>query len=560
MPPHDFSSHDLGFRRARRGAFALLASALACSAQTGGDGGTATLTPAPSPAPGWSAPRAVTAPAPEQPPANPPAVRTITEHAAPVAALAQTDVQLADDGELNEPEPDAPMAEAAPAGIAPDGAAAALPADDTPAGPWLIAGQREVLIYEKPSVSARRVGYLRAGTRVQRAAEPEARGERCPGGFYRVAPYGYACASKTVLLDRDNAVSTLAQTRADRTEGLPYLYGRSKFAPPLYVKLPTAAEQREVEPERLTPGAFAALPLSPVPATLAEQGRVPTPFGYNYDRERVSVGRAVGRSTFALLSLFEHEKRRYGLTTNLLLVPLDHLEPVAPSTFRGIALDEVGLPVAFVMGKNERSLTGAPGRFKSGRLLGYREAVPLSGESERVGGRTYVRTRSGEWLDDARLVRVEAPKTLPAWAEQGKSWIRVSITQQTLVAFQGAQPVYATLVSTGADGLGDPATTHSTIQGQFLIHTKHVSATMDGNEVGDEFSLEDVPYVQYFRDNFALHAAYWHDGFGTARSHGCINLAPLDARWLFGWTEPAVPRNFHGAFSLRDGTLIDIGP
>src|SRR4029077_15506633 len=39
----------------------------------------------------------------------------------------------------------------------------------------------------------------------------------------------------------------------------------------------------------------------------------------------------------------------------------------------------------------------------------------------------------------------------------------------------------------------------------------------------------------------ALHAAYWHDGFGHARSHGCVNLAPRDARWLYFWSDPQVP-------------------
>ncbi|HWA77859.1 MAG TPA: L,D-transpeptidase, partial [Polyangiaceae bacterium] len=92
------------------------------------------------------------------------------------------------------------------------------------------------------------------------------------------------------------------------------------------------------------------------------------------------------------------------------------------------------------------------------------------------------------------------------------------------------------------------------------IHTKHVSVTMNSEEAGSEFDLRDVPYVQYFKDNYALHAAYWHDGFGAPRSHGCINLAPLDARWLFHWTDPPVPPAWHGAFSLREGSLIDIVP
>jgi lipoprotein-anchoring transpeptidase ErfK/SrfK len=60
---------------------------------------------------------------------------------------------------------------------------------------------------------------------------------------------------------------------------------------------------------------------------------------------------------------------------------------------------------------------------------------------------------------------------------------------------------------------------------------------------------------QYFKDGFAFHAAYWHDGFGAPRSHGCVNLSPLDARWLFAWTEPHVPAAWHGAMSTR-GTMV----
>ena len=48
-----------------------------------------------------------------------------------------------------------------------------------------------------------------------------------------------------------------------------------------------------------------------------------------------------------------------------------------------------------------------------------------------------------------------------------------------------------------------------------------------------DFELRDVPWIQYFASGYALHGAYWHDVFGIARSHGCINLAPIDARYVF---------------------------
>ena len=57
------------------------------------------------------------------------------------------------------------------------------------------------------------------------------------------------------------------------------------------------------------------------------------------------------------------------------------------------------------------------------------------------------------------------------------------------------------------------------------------------------YSIEDVPYVMYFEGSYALHGAFWHNNFGHEQSHGCVNLAPLDAKKIFFWTEPpAAPR------------------
>jgi lipoprotein-anchoring transpeptidase ErfK/SrfK len=161
--------------------------------------------------------------------------------------------------------------------------------------------------------------------------------------------------------------------------------------------------------------------------------------------------------------------------------------------------------------------------------------------------------------ESERLVRVGKRTSMPKWATGTRSWLDISLVRQTLVAYQGTTPRFVTLVSTGRDGTGDPATTHSTVQGVFLIHTKHVTATMSGDAADDEFDLRDVPYVQYFHEGYALHAAFWHDGFGGPRSHGCINLSPPDARYLFTWTDPPVPMRWHSALS-REGTLVYVHP
>ncbi len=82
------------------------------------------------------------------------------------------------------------------------------------------------------------------------------------------------------------------------------------------------------------------------------------------------------------------------------------------------------------------------------------------------------------------------------------------------------------------------------------------SPTADDKEAG-AFELLDVPYVQYFHEGYAIHSAYWHDHFGTARSHGCINLAPIDAMRVFRFTEPAVPEGWHGVqIDQGKGTVV----
>ena len=87
-----------------------------------------------------------------------------------------------------------------------------------------------------------------------------------------------------------------------------------------------------------------------------------------------------------------------------------------------------------------------------------------------------------------------------------------------------------------------------------------MTTTMASNVVGEEFELKDIPYVQYFEAGYALHAAYWHDDFGTPRSHGCINMSPEDAKWLFQWTEPALPPGWHSVRKALTGSTVFVHP
>ncbi len=140
---------------------------------------------------------------------------------------------------------------------------------------------------------------------------------------------------------------------------------------------------------------------------------------------------------------------------------------------------------------------------------------------------------------------VTEPVLAPYWATQaaiaypgpgreqwGDKELVVSLSQQRLWAFEGDRAILSTLVSTGT------AETYevSTPPGHYRISVKLLKETMEGTVSGEDYRVEDVPWVMYFTDEgHALHGTYWHANFGTPMSHGCVNL-PLDvAEWMYGW-------------------------
>ncbi|MFO0613920.1 MAG: L,D-transpeptidase family protein [Polyangiaceae bacterium] len=443
-------------------------------------------------------------------------------------------------------------------------------------GPRIASTAKETWVREKPSKRARRIGYLRAGATVRRSEDPVGN-DGCKGGWYKIEPAGYVCAERTATLDLDAMIVRASRTRP-RMDGLPYDYAIARLqAPPFYTRVPTKAEQAREEPDLgyqlraasaiAKDAAFVAPTPIEIPSFLAvnEKGRAPQLPGLSDGPSRggdLTVGRAKPRAGFALLDQIDVDGRAFGLTTELALIPLDRTRIIKGSSFHGLELaDGTPLPVAFVMKHMARRFTRAEsGQMTPSEPLGYREAVPLTGKE--TGSGAWLEARDGTWVRGEDVRRIDPIHRMPAWASSGRRWIDVSILKQSLVVYDGETPKYVTLVSTGADGLGDPKKTHSTILGVFKIHTKHITVTMDNDDLktGDVFDLRDVPFVQYFKEGYALHAAYWHDDFGTPRSHGCVNLAPIDAAWIFGFTTPTVPDGWHAALSLHKGTIVYTHP
>lgn len=213
--------------------------------------------------------------------------------------------------------------------------------------------------------------------------------------------------------------------------------------------------------------------------------------------------------------------------------------------FSGVELGpEASFPFGFVMAE-EATLFEIDelGGLRSAGTLPRRTFVDLSEEFE-VGGKAYMMTAAGQLIRKNAL-RLAEPQPVPEGVEPWERWIDVSLAKQMLVAYEGSRPVYVTLVSTGRKG--SKIEPFDTPPGRYRIRSKHVSTTMDGDTASDgNYSIQDVPWAMFFEGSYALHGAFWHDGFGRVRSHGCVNLGPTDARWLFQWTTPFLPEAWHG--------------
>lgn len=109
-------------------------------------------------------------------------------------------------------------------------------------------------------------------------------------------------------------------------------------------------------------------------------------------------------------------------------------------------------------------------------------------------------------------------------------WIEVDLPTQTLIAWEDANRVATTRISSGKRGFPTP-------YGNFPIFEKIPVRRLRASVRGEEWDMPAVPWIMVFRHSgFYIHAAYWHEDFGRPVSHGCVTV-PVDfAEWLYVWT------------------------
>jgi L,D-transpeptidase catalytic domain len=178
------------------------------------------------------------------------------------------------------------------------------------------------------------------------------------------------------------------------------------------------------------------------------------------------------------------------------------------------------------------AVRAAPG--STGDVMGKRyrfQIVPIL-EWAEAEGLAWVRIGEATWVA-AKDVAVVTPDPARPEGVEADRWISINLFEQTLAAYEGGRLVFATMVSSGLPGWW-------TQPGTFQVYAKLDQDDMSGSfeaDRSDYYLLQDVPWVMYYDKARALHGAYWHNGYGYARSHGCVNLSPTDAHWLYNWAE-----------------------
>jgi hypothetical protein len=421
-----------------------------------------------------------------------------------------------------------------------------------------------------------RLGYLRKGDSV--AAKPQLlKKSSCPEGWYELLPApgappgtpgGFVCGKYATLDPGDKDLATAPH--APNMQGpLPYDYALNLVnGAPIYRRVPLRRERKEYEHGL-------AVGRAPQAASSEESSGDAPWYLAHKDRSKVSMDDLKGETSLieqrmvkgfylAIDQDVHTQSGRFWRSTRGMIVPKEFLLVHEPKVeFQGVWLDAPGetrhLPLGWITNPHQWKYNlEADGKMHRHEHVDRFAIVELTGKKQAVEDRVYWETSEGWWMRDMDGT-MTAPGAPPKDLKPGEKWIDVNLGRQSLVAFEGDKPVFATIVSTGRHDDDHPDEDHRTRPGAFRIFEKHVAATMDADTASDgPYSIEDVPWIMYFDGSTALHGAFWHSRFGHERSHGCVNMTPHDAHDLFAWVGPNLPEGWHGvhATEANPGTRV----
>ena len=434
---------------------------------------------------------------------------------------------------------------------------------DVPLPVWarsITPNKPESAIYAEPGKLDQRRGSAQPGARLPLFATRRASG--CMGRWLGVGPHAWMCSDVADFSPEPPTAPTLG-TR-------PWI-------------LPGAGEGLASEDHARPVRAGATVALPPIePVSSSDDG---LPYRYFFAGRDgafgyMNLGSALDDAAdqelepgFAVAILEEKSAHgeRWGKTKKGRWVAMRELVAARPNLFHGELLtasasgaDVPALDIAWVVSDKANVFSSEKADKASGTRVRFEKLRVYEEKPGKDGGLVRVSSdkEAPAWMraKDLARPRASAPPPEVRADDANERWIDVDLASQTLVAYVGKRPVFATIVSTGK---GPPGSEFATRTGTFRIWVKIFTSKMDNldkDEVDRHYAIEDVPWVQFFDKAIGLHGAFWHRNFGRVHSHGCVNLAPLDARWLFGFTSPHLPAGWTAVLptKVEQGAVVRV--
>lgn len=424
-------------------------------------------------------------------------------------------------------------------------------------------------VRDAPRADAALVGKIRAGGHACLASSTSAGDAGCAGGWLAVEPHGFVCAGPGSTRDAASpAVRALTRHALAPSAPLPASYGVASETP-VYLRVPTYAEQRASEPklethlQRRAEGAKAAMgarepefELAPAGEEIDDdvRGGAFAPFAPRAVAEGAPVVGAIGDGTPVWWTAeLDVGGRTWLVTPDLLLVPRDRVRRATVSGYHGHEIEK-GARVALVRGRAAPKLEMGRGGFfkrRPGESWPMGELVALGDDEKRVGADVYLSTREpGTYVAAADVVPVVDAAAGALGLAADERWVEIAARAQTLVLREGDRALFATLVAVGSGGVP---------RGTLRVRAKHLSLAPPFDKPREGAPRAEVPRVVLAGDptkgeNLVLDAGWTTSVWGRGKGGPGVTLAPLDARRVFDFVDPKLPEGWHAAVAA--GTRI----
>lgn len=159
--------------------------------------------------------------------------------------------------------------------------------------------------------------------------------------------------------------------------------------------------------------------------------------------------------------------------------------------------------------------------------------------------------------EDLRVIPLDELTPLSPSVPTYEKRIEVRLADQLVLAYEGDTQVQLFRCSAGISKNEVSLTPIGDFRTDYKRPSRHM---IDGNDHHmNTFNLPGVPWISYLDVNgISFHGTYWHNNFGVPMSHGCINLPPDSAKWIYRWTTPIVAAGEQRGYKMMAGTKVTI--